>query len=509
MRYGYGAQPGSFKYTKLAGVTDDVPWVLEAAFAHCPQSDSRVLLTGCNFTPSLGETFQGLDAELEFLRVNDKDPVLVGVHLVYPAADFIDRGKTRLKLPSDITNAVEIAVANVTKAWTKQRKAEERSASARARRDDVMSRRKKVDLTQAAAEIMEEAYLIASAQGTLPANARQIYYAARAYILKRTGRDTFGAQYFTQTLLINFMRNNAELTADWDVVFDDRGHFIEPHTKYGIGLGTIAVREYINNYCKEAAIIGAALKDAHIATKGPLGRFKGLLYIEKEGFTQILQAVQLAERFDIAIMSSKGMQVTAARKLAEAICSKYDIPLYVLHDFDKSGMSIAALSKRSNPRFTYTQKFKVIDLGFRLTDVEALNLLGSAEPHSDTGSREARAKNLRKNGATEEEVEFLLDRRVELNALPSDRFVAYVERKLIEHGAHKVVPSKRLLAQTYRAFARNELAKPLVAKVLAETAAASVAVPANLKERVEALLKAKPAISWDQAVTAIVRGKPE
>src|SRR5262245_3364511 len=35
------------------------------------------------------------------------------------------------------------------------------------------------------------------------------------------------------------------------------------------------------------------------------------------------------------------------------------------------------------------------------------------------------------HGATEEEVDFLLDRRVELNALASDQLVAFIERKLV------------------------------------------------------------------------------
>jgi hypothetical protein len=50
----------------------------------------------------------------------------------------------------------------------------------------------------------------------------------------------------------------------------------------------------------------------------------------------------------------------------------------------------------------------------------------------DKGSEEARRKNLRFNGATKEEADFLLRHRVELNALRSDELVAFVERKLEE-----------------------------------------------------------------------------
>jgi hypothetical protein len=212
--------------------------------------------------------------------------------------------------------------------------------------------------------------------------------------------------------LPNFIKEHPDLTANWDIAYDDRGHFLEPHTDRRIGVGTLAVREYLGD-CMAPTITHAELKDAHVATQGPDGRFGALLYIEKEGFTTLLEHVHLAERFDIAIMSTKGMQVTAARKLAEAICSKYRIPLLVLHDFDKAGMSIAALFTRSNRRYTFTEKFNVFDLGLRLYDVRDENLLGFAEnaPGSDK-SVEARAANLRLNGAKPDEVEFLLDRRV-------------------------------------------------------------------------------------------------
>jgi len=201
------------------------------------------------------------------------------------------------------------------------------------------------------------------------------------------------------------------------------------------------------------------------------------------------------------------MSVTAARKLAEAICSKYKIPLFTLHDFDKAGISIAASFERSNRRYTFTEKFKVFDLGLRLDDVRAENLMGLAESHSDRGSREARAKNMRKNGATEEEITFLLDQRVELNAFTSDHFVAYIERKLAEHAVRKVVPSKPLLQQTYRAIAHSDLAKPAVEQAIAEATKTRVAVPPDLQKQVADFLEENPDCPWDVAVAKIARGE--
>ena len=43
--------------------------------------------------------------------------------------------------------------------------------------------------------------------------------------------------YFSQVLLPNYIEEHG---ADWNVVYDARGHFIEPHTNRRAGCGTIA-----------------------------------------------------------------------------------------------------------------------------------------------------------------------------------------------------------------------------------------------------------------------------
>ena len=57
------------------------------------------------------------------------------------------------------------------------------------------------------------------------------------------------------------------------------------------------------------------------------------------------------------------------------------------------------------------------------------------------------------NGATPEEAEFLLERRVELNAMPSDVFITWLEAKLKKHGIKKIVPDANMLANTLAAHA--------------------------------------------------------
>ena len=167
----------------------------------------------------------------------------VFVHVAQPLSSFTDRGKSAVVVPPATADAIVDAVTRVTKRWTKQRKKEERDATARRAREAAVARSRSTLIEQkAAAEIvMEEAYMKASANGTLPALARQIMYAARPRIQELSGKDLKDT-YFTQTLLPDYI---AKHDCDWNVAYDARGHFHEPHTNREVPLGTLDVADYL------------------------------------------------------------------------------------------------------------------------------------------------------------------------------------------------------------------------------------------------------------------------
>ena len=283
-------------------------------------------------------------------------------------------------------------------------------------------------------------------------------------------------------------------------MFDDRGHFVEPHTERSIGLGTIAVREYLAER-REPWLNEAGLSPASIITHGPEGCFSAVLFVEKEGFTPLFEAVQLRERYDIAIMSTKGMSVVAARTLIDRL----GVPAFVLHDFDKAGFSIAGTLQRDTRRYEFGGEIKIIDIGLRLDDVMALGLEGKAESVFDRGNDDAKRENLRLNGATDEEVEFLLHRRVELNALTSDQLVAFIESKLDVHGIKKLVPPKALLDDAYQLFVRSRRIERIITEALAnDSGDRAVEAPEDIIEQVRDYLAENPHLRWDEAVAALV-----
>jgi hypothetical protein len=396
------------------------------------------------------------------------------------------------------STAIFDAVRSVTSAWARQRKAEEREASRISRRRDALIRSRRMTIREAAWSVMPQAYLKASSGGTLPAHARQIMYAARGEIQRLTGR-TLDDQYFTQQLLPDFMTEHPGATADWDVVFDARGHLHEPHTGRIVPLGTIEVRRHLREVAEHMLpeLQVGLPEEAIFPTCGPEHRYGAILFVEKEGFLPLFQAVHLAERYDLAIMSTKGLSVTASRMLVDRLCSTYDVPLLVLHDFDKSGFSILGTLQRDTRRYAFRNRLHVIDLGLRLEDVEDSGL-----ETEDVVHRSDPAPNLRENGATAEEIAFLRTRRVELNAFASADFVAWIERKLEQHGITKVLPDHDFLTLAYRrSVAFRYVASRLRSTIQeAQLHAAEAPVPDDLAALVAAALRGDRAQSWDEVV---------
>jgi hypothetical protein len=65
-------------------------------------------------------------------------------------------------------------------------------------------------------------------------------------------------------------------------------------------------------------------------------------------------------------------------------CGACDIPLLILHDFDKAGFSIFGTLSLDNRRYVFEHDIRVIDVGLRLKDVQACGLEPERVIVSDT-----------------------------------------------------------------------------------------------------------------------------
>jgi hypothetical protein len=209
------------------------------------------------------------------------------------------------------------------------------------------------------------------------------------------------------------------------------------------------------------------------------------------------EKVKLAQRYDIAIMSTKGMSVTAARELVEKICRS--LPLLVLHDFDSAGIIIKDTLENDTRRYSYTSAPNVIDLGLHYDDIRGLTPESYDSSISD--ERLARA------GLGKAAIDFLRHQRVELNAMTSRQIVDFVEAKLKQHGIGKVIPDRETLANTYQMFADSDrlaAAFDQLRERLDGETEEPIVVPENLEAKVKDVLKEKPDIPWHRAVRLIV-----
>jgi hypothetical protein len=401
--------------------------------------------------------------------------------------------------PRNIANDILDAVESATAKWTRQKKSEERHPGNIRYRMSRMTKEPRTTQKEAAWHVMEECYMAASDGGRLPAMARQIFYQARPKIMHLTDDKELAYGYFSQVLLPDYIE---EKGVSWNVVYDARGHLQEPHTNRRIGCGTIEIRNYLRGM-ELPRVTPAEFSDTSVETVGPSGCIAGVLFCEKEGFNPLFRAVNLADRHDLMIISTKGVSVTAARQLIDEVCGDNDLPLFVLHDFDVAGFMILGTLQRDTRRFQFTNTFKVVDLGLRLEDIEGLEREPAAATKTD---KDILRNQLAENGATAEEIAILIDERVELNAMTSDALVEMIERKLKAHVLKKVIPDNGVLAETYQEIHRGNQLRERFEEIQDEDEfdETEIKVPKNLRERVRAVLSKHPHLRWDDAIQIVL-----
>jgi hypothetical protein len=389
----------------------------------------------------------------------------------------------------------------VTKEWTKQRKAEERGRRSRFSREYIYSDR--VNFSDVAHEILPGGYAHASGNGRYTVDKRQFYYAVREEFLEKTGRE-ITADYFSQTLLVKYMNQHPEETADWKITASPRGTLSIPNTGHDLRIpcGTIAIEEHLDD---AGETYDPFYIDAKLSVEWPSlaegQRYQAVLYIEKEGFDPQLREAKIAERFDIAIISCKGQSVVAARMYADHVCRvNGGVPLLVAHDFDKAGFEICQRltsvsdHARDNDlvKYEFQNEINVSDLGLRLEDVKKYGLKSEKVRFKGSFPMDTIA--------TEEEQEFLRsNRRVELNAFTAPQFIEWLESKLTKHlGGQRLIPSDEILADAWR----RALAVAKINKAIEDTTdeaienAKATRIPKSLRRQVQKKLKSS-AKAWD------------
>jgi len=264
---------------------------------------------------------------------------------------------------------------------------------------------------------LPEAVGKASGQGVYKFSQRQLYYAIRPYVIAQMDKQ-LDYNYFCR-VITEYEAKNGNIPAMYR---DPRGVLYHPHLKEEIPIGTISVENY----------------------ERPEWTFNKILYSEKEGFFTILKDAKFPERFDCALLTSKGYASRAVKDLFDFLGdTDEEILFFCIHDADAAGTKIyETLQEGTMAR--PGRRVKIINLG--LEPQEALEMGLEVEPAERAISRRPVAGYL-----DDKWREWLQDNRVELNAMTSPQFLEWLEAKISAHGVRKVVPDNHVMRKTLQA----------------------------------------------------------
>ena len=256
---------------------------------------------------------------------------------------------------------------------------------------------------------------------------------------------------------------------------DPRGILYHPHLRQEIPLGTLAVERYTR----------------------PEWLFNKVLFIEKEGFFAALKEIQWPERNDCALLTSKGFASRAARDVIDLLGeTDEEITFYCVHDADASGTLIyQALQEATRAR--PARRVKIENLG--LEPEEALRM--ELEPERFTREKPAPVAEY----VSQEWKEWLQTNRVELNAMSTPQFVAWLDSKFAQE-AGKVIPPVDIMETQLREEISAQVKAALTETILQE---------ANFEERTEQRIEelestiAETLLTLTEEITTALEDVPE
>jgi hypothetical protein len=293
-------------------------------------------------------------------------------------------------------------------------------------------------------DVLPEAINKASGNGQYRYSVRQLYYTVRPYVADRLGK-ALTYKWFGDVI----KDHESEIGADLPGIYrDTRGTLYHPHLNESIPVGTLSVEGY----------------------RRPAWTFNKILYSEKEGFFEILKSVQWPERHDCALLTSKGYASRAARDLLDFLGdSGEDLVFFCIHDADGDGTMIyQTLMEATTARAG--RRVHVVNLGLEPEDALAMGL----EVETFQSKKAVPVADYVPNSWKV----WLQTHRVELNAMTSPQFLAWLDRKFVQ-AVGKIIPPGDVIMQHQEQVARATLRTTIAERILRE---------AGIDDHVEAAL---------------------
>jgi hypothetical protein len=518
----YGVERHWYRHGGL--VHDGIPWHIEVVVAET--GGPGEMFFACNYAVSFGDPLAGArltTAEVSafgarsFLTRCDAAPDYTNdrcrtavVHITCAAPVFTDKGKSGLVVPREVEDAFARILWQAGKDLYREDRAADRVGRAdrrAAERARKAAARPRMTKKEAVFQVIPEAVRQQRGGTALPFSAHSLFYKIRPLFLQLLPGKTLTASYCEQTLIPEYEREHGQIEGMYR---EPRGELHHPHDPRGertVPLGTREVQVYVP----------------------PEWAFDKILVVEKAGLWPVLEAVRLADRYDMAVITSEGFAAEACRTLLADLHGR-DMTVFVLHDADHPGYNIARTIGAETARMP-GHHIDVVDLGLTVDDAIATGM--ESETYYRKSALPARLVPLLSEAALDWFTGTVCDRdgygkpvewecrRVELNAFTSPGLIAYIEDGLRAHGADgKVVPPPRVLEaearrrhddtvtdEALRIIAELVDADAIAALVAQETAARTdfAIDPAVIRARLEQD-RARP---WGDAVAAEIAARRE
>lgn len=403
----------------------ELPFVVEAWARPLPAGQRSTAAVCVNRTPVADKVKVGREKlRITIIGGGIKHYVDVGrgdfeitVNLTTPFCPVVDSGKRPDFEPfiRDVLEAIESAVRKAKVARPSEKK--------RTRKAVVL-------------EYLQEAIDKASGGGQYKFAQRQVLYVVRPYVQRELGVG-LETSYFND-IITEYEDEHGEIDG---MTREPRGSLTHPHGGLPIPMGTLSVDAYDR----------------------PIYQYNKIIYIEKEGFTETLKAAQWPERHDCALVSSKGYAGRAVKDLIDDLAeSEEPIQVFCVHDADAPGsMIFHTLANETKARGN--RLVEIVNLG--LDPWEAIRM-GLEVEDVKYDKRQAVAEYITNHPDGAQWERWLQTHRVELNAMTSPQFIAWLDRKMDEHSTGKVIPPDEFVIGSIRDRAEDLIRERLTERIL-------------------------------------------
>ena len=170
------------------------------------------------------------------------------------------------------------------------------------------------------------------------------------------------------------------------------------------------------------------------------------------------------ERHDCAPISSKGFTTRAAKDLVDKL-AEHDEPctIYCVHDADAWGTMIYQTFQHAT-KSRGARKVRIVNLGLEPWEAVAAGLEVEDVEAGDKHKPVANYVLERADGARWES--WLQIHRVELNAMTTPQFIAWLDAKMAAHGDGKLIPPPQVIAQELEQKLSGNVRAAVTARIL-------------------------------------------